>query len=94
MFSLTFRVSGVFIQETSFLRDSTVFKDRDEADSGVPSDGSGRPEMTRGTCLFSKHSWKQYVDVMGYETSKLITSDTDLERGNAQRERRKIATTC
>ena len=23
---------------------------------------------------------------MGYETSKLITSDTDLERGNAQRE--------
>ena len=33
-------------------------------------------------------------DVMGYETSKLITSDTDLERGNAQRERRKIATTC
>ena len=35
-----------------------------------------------------------YLDVMGYETSKLITSDTDLERGNAQRERRKIATTC
>ena len=32
--------------------------------------------------------------VMGYETSKLITSDTDLERGNAQRERWKIATTC
>ena len=32
--------------------------------------------------------------VMGYETSKLITSDTDLEKGNAQRERRKIATTC
>ena len=24
---------------------------------------------------------------MGYETSKLITSDTDLERGNAQPER-------
>ena len=34
------------------------------------------------------------LSVMGYETSKLITSDTDLERGNAQRERRKIATTC
>ena len=33
-------------------------------------------------------------NVMGYETSKLITSDTDLERGNAQRERWKIATTC
>ena len=32
--------------------------------------------------------------VMSYETSKLITSDTDLERGNAQRERWKIATTC
>ena len=32
--------------------------------------------------------------VIGYETSKLITSDTDLERGNAQRERWKIATTC
>ena len=32
--------------------------------------------------------------VMGYETSKLITSDTDLERGNAQRERWKIVTTC
>ena len=31
---------------------------------------------------------------MGYETSKLITSDTDLERRNAQRERRKIAATC
>ena len=30
---------------------------------------------------------------MGYETSKLITSDTDLEMGNAQRERWKIATT-
>ena len=29
--------------------------------------------------------------VMGYETSKLIRSDTDLERGNAQRERWKIA---
>ena len=25
--------------------------------------------------------------VKGYETSKLITSDTDLARGNAQRER-------
>ena len=34
------------------------------------------------------------VDVMGYETSKLFTSDTNLERGNAQRERWKIATTC
>ena len=33
-------------------------------------------------------------NVIGYETSKLITSDTDLERGNAQRERWKIATTC
>ena len=32
--------------------------------------------------------------VMGYETSKLFTSDTNLERGNAQRERWKIATTC
>ena len=35
-----------------------------------------------------------YLDVMGYQTSKLITSDTDPERGNAQRERWKIATTC
>ena len=32
--------------------------------------------------------------VMGYETSKLFTSDTNLERGKAQRERWKIATTC
>ena len=39
-------------------------------------------------------NWIFNTPVMGYETSKLITSDTDLERGNAQRERRKIATTC
>ena len=32
--------------------------------------------------------------VIGYETSKLITSDTDLEMGNTQRERWKIGTTC
>ena len=36
----------------------------------------------------------QELNVIGYETSKLFTSDTNLERGNAQRERRKIATTC
>ena len=40
----------------------------------------------------SENGWTD--NVMGYETSKFITSDTDLERGNAQRERRKIATTC
>ena len=43
---------------------------------------------------FSAQSIGKDFNVMGYETSKLITSDTDLERGNAQRERRKIATTC
>ena len=43
---------------------------------------------------YSQSGRKRDLIVMGYETSKLITSDTDLERGNAQRERRKIATTC
>ena len=37
---------------------------------------------------------EQRLIVIGYGTSKLITSDTDLEMGNAQRERWMIATMC
>ena len=44
--------------------------------------------------IFRHNTNRVLITVMGYETCKLITSDTDLERGNAQRERWKIATTC
>ena len=65
------------------------------ADGRTYSEHSRSPSYSRIELgLRTKYCAFWSGSVMGYETSKLITSDTDLERGNAQHGRWKIATTC